>query len=114
MTDITLEQRARELAEKLRAIHDDPLYQAVWASAHNHGINYANGPKYDKELEALEAALRLSAGADWVLVPREPTAHMVNRAHDATDPDCNATCGEIVEIYRAMLAAAPRHEPGEG
>lgn len=105
MTDITLEKRAREL---LAAEYENHGYMD-YARYIRSGAVLTNGIV----IRAIEAALRLSAGADWVLVPREPTAHMVNRAHDATDPDCNATCGEIVEIYRAMLAAAPRHETGE-
>jgi hypothetical protein len=54
----TLLAAARALCERLKVIHDDPLYLSVWTSAWNHGINYENGPKYDKELEALEAAVK--------------------------------------------------------
>ena len=49
---------ARSLCEKMRLIHDDPLYQYVWTCAWNHGVNYKHGPTYERELNALEAAVR--------------------------------------------------------
>jgi DNA repair exonuclease SbcCD ATPase subunit len=44
------------LVRKLRTVEADPQFQAVWALSHFHGHPYA-GPRYDKELEAAEAAL---------------------------------------------------------
>jgi len=52
-----LKAAADALCKKLRLIHDDPLYKGIWVSAHVHGLTYENGPKYDKELEALEQVL---------------------------------------------------------
>lgn len=49
---------ARSLCEKIRLIHDDPLYRAVWICAWNHGVNYTHGPTYEHELKALEAAVK--------------------------------------------------------
>jgi hypothetical protein len=49
---------ARALCDKMRLIHDDPLYQAVWTCAWNHGVNYTHGPTYEHELKALEAAVK--------------------------------------------------------
>lgn len=49
---------ARSLCEKMRMIHDDPLYQSVWTCAWNHGVNYTHGPTYEHELKALEAAVK--------------------------------------------------------
>jgi hypothetical protein len=52
---------ARALCEKLRAIHDDPQYQAVWTLAYAHGDIYRDGPNYKTELEALEAEIQKAA-----------------------------------------------------
>lgn len=46
-------QCALNLRNKLLLIHDDPLYQSVWTSAANHGIDYSHGPSYEKELKKL-------------------------------------------------------------
>jgi len=45
---------AKALCEKIRIIHDDPLYQSVWLCALNHGVSYADGPTYENELKQLE------------------------------------------------------------
>ena len=119
MTDITLEQRARELlaAEcKKPCSYDEPHIPTRHAHA------------------ALEAALRLSAGADLVLVPREPTEAMreafknipltlddmlfQTRAWAGLEPgvrnvDDVATAADRRDFgkrYVAMLAAAPKPE----
>lgn len=78
-------------------------------------------------LQGSPEALRLSAGADWVLVPR-PMAEVLASAAD----EWMVMFGEVpgLEKYdrfnylpavelardelRQLLAAAPRHEPGEG
>jgi hypothetical protein len=49
---------ARSLCEKIRLIHDDPLYQSVWTCALKHGVSYRHGPTYEHELKALEAAVK--------------------------------------------------------
>ena len=91
-----------------------------------HRVDLANRIREGKELTpfmvtvaiaSTEAALRLSAGADWVLVPREPTDEMVDAAWES---EATSYVGEhkciisASDAYRAMIAAAPRHEPGEG
>jgi len=52
-----VEQAARELADKLRAINNDPQFIAVFQLAAVHGLHYS-GPRYTQELDVLEAALR--------------------------------------------------------
>lgn len=49
---------ARALCKKMDMIHDNPLYQAVWTCAWNHGVNYTHGPTYELELKALKAAVK--------------------------------------------------------
>lgn len=44
------------LVRKLKAVHADSRYMAVWQLYDLHGMRYT-GPQYDKELEAAEAAL---------------------------------------------------------
>lgn len=44
------------LVGKLKIIHKLPEYKAAWKTAQAHRGPYT-GPKYDKELEALEAAI---------------------------------------------------------
>ena len=48
--------RARELCERLREIHDDPRYRAVWEIAQLHRGPY-DGPQYEAELLELECEL---------------------------------------------------------
>lgn len=48
---------AMSLVGKLKIIHELEEYKAVWHCAQIHRGPY-KGPKYDKELEALEAAIR--------------------------------------------------------
>lgn len=45
---------AAALTRKLRLIHADPLYQSVWRTAFDAGIDYTPGPKYNVELGDLE------------------------------------------------------------
>ena len=90
---------------------------------------------------AVAAAMRLAVPEGWVMVPREPTNEMRSLAlshlygapfwradakpigtfysgHTATESEMAniAECGpdRLNAAYRAMLAAAPRHETGEG
>lgn len=58
----TVREAAKALAAKLRAIHDDPKYKAVWVTAQLHSGSYS-GPQYGKELAALEKALEADAAA---------------------------------------------------
>lgn len=58
---------AKNLSGKMKAIHNDPLYLAVWQSALSHGVNYSQGPTYEHELKALNKAI-LSATH-----PNQPT-----------------------------------------
>ena len=129
MTDITLEQRA------------DRLFDAMMAAPYG---NACIGDVVCAETTAsrlraawlplIEAALRLSAGADWVLVPREPTEAMreafknipltlddmlfQTRAWAGLEPgvrnvDDVATAADRRDFgkrYVAMLAAAPKPE----
>jgi chromosome segregation ATPase len=52
-------EKAKTLVDRLEFIHEDPLFKTVWFSAFNHGIDYTNGPKYDKELAELKEALAI-------------------------------------------------------
>jgi len=54
MTEI--EHAARALRDRLKAIHDDPVYQSVWTVNQIHTGPY-KGPTYTAELEALDRAL---------------------------------------------------------
>ena len=54
---------ARALCKKMDAIHNDPLYQAVWACAWSHGVNYADGPTYEQEFKDLKAAVWAANGS---------------------------------------------------
>lgn len=42
---------------RLKVIHADPHYIAVWQCYQNHGGDYTNGPKYVSELKALRQAI---------------------------------------------------------
>jgi hypothetical protein len=53
---------AQILVDKLKAIHEDPRYLGVWQWYAVHGCTYA-GPQYDKEFEALDAALSKMGGS---------------------------------------------------
>ena len=48
---------AQALVDKLKLIHDHPLYQSVWQCAYIHGISYEGGPNYVEELKDLEKVL---------------------------------------------------------
>lgn len=58
-TDKIILEKAKTLVDRIEFIHEDPLFKSVWFSAWNHGIDYTNGPKYDKELAALKEALAI-------------------------------------------------------
>jgi hypothetical protein len=54
-------EKATALTEKLKAIHANPRYQSVWMVSQIHVGQY-EGPKYDEEQDAMDAALaRLAA-----------------------------------------------------
>lgn len=94
MTDITLEQRLRDVLREMDA-HCDKL-DAI-------GGGHAAQPIRDFA-ERIEAALRLSAGADLVLVNRrELLATLDGVVHSS-----------VYAAVATMLAAAHRHETGEG
>lgn len=57
-----LEEKASALVAKLRLIHGDGRYLAVWQIAQNH-IGPYSGPQYEAELAALDAALAGKGGA---------------------------------------------------
>lgn len=59
----TLRTAAFDLCVRLREIHDDELYKAVWTSAMIHGIDYTKGPTYVRQLENLEDLLSIKI--DW-------------------------------------------------
>lgn len=101
MTDITLEQRALEMAIEAAEHTGNPRVSIHLTRA-----------------KQILAALRLSAGADWVLVPREPTPEML-RAGSCVGPPHSIGQNYLEregaeQCWRIMLAAAPRHETGEG
>lgn len=52
---------ARALVDRLRTVHADPTYRDVWDFLTESGHPYA-GPRYDRELAALEQALRRAGG----------------------------------------------------
>jgi hypothetical protein len=141
MTGNTLEQRARELlAAELR---DDVMYEAGVRRALESGSD-GDIPVWGFiALRAIEAALRLSAGADWQPIetaPNDGTPHVrglwvtikregkpderewryeagyINDAGDFVDSDYGENFGWEPDQYDAWapLPAAPRHETGEG
>jgi hypothetical protein len=59
MRKLAVINAARALVRKLDLVHQDPLYKSVWFCAFNHGIDYTDGPKYEKELSELRKALGL-------------------------------------------------------
>lgn len=59
---ITVKEAAQSLVNRLKEIHADDRYKAVWFSYANHGGLY-DGPQYDKHLERLEGALAKSGAA---------------------------------------------------
>lgn len=48
---------ARALVKRQNEVYAEPQYLAVWTLYASHGGNYQNGPKWDKEQQALESAL---------------------------------------------------------
>lgn len=52
-------EAARELADKLRIVHQYANYCGIWTLAYTHGVIY-QGPKYDIELTKLNEALKSS------------------------------------------------------
>lgn len=97
MTDITLEQRAREL---LAAEHRK-CERYTEADLIDAGDVTALGRM---ALNAIKEALRLSAGADWVLVPLDA---VTAAATELTFADRE---GAAADLLNAMLAAAPKPE----
>jgi hypothetical protein len=61
----------------------------------------------------------MNVDSEYVLVPREPTPEMVDagRIHGWDDPEHEASCIGHPEtreaIYRAMISAAPAHNPSQ-
>jgi hypothetical protein len=53
---ITVKEAAQSLVNRLREIHADERYKAVWLTAANHNCAY-RGPTYTDQLKALEKAL---------------------------------------------------------
>ena len=100
MTDITLEQRAREL---LAAEYERDGSTFV-ADCIRHDAEVVTVER--RALRAIEAALRLAVPEGMVMVPREPTREMVNAAR-TSDHWPSLLSGEAQAIYCAMLAAAP-------
>ncbi len=49
---------ADNLVKKLREIHEDPRYSAVWKFWDHHGMRYS-GPFYVDELDSLERAVKV-------------------------------------------------------
>jgi hypothetical protein len=54
---LNIERRAKALAAKMKMIHRNPSFRAVWLNAANHHCPY-QGPTYELELKALNSALR--------------------------------------------------------
>ncbi len=63
-----------------------------------------------EHLDRLRAAL--SVPADWKLVPVEPTQEMLSALEDALNVWVQEI-GEMSDVYRAMLDAAPKAPSGE-
>lgn len=59
-----LREAAQSLVNKLNVIHANPLFQSVWFSAANHGIDYSKGPTYIHELAALTESLTTPTPTD--------------------------------------------------
>jgi len=56
-----IERAARALRDKLKAIHDDPVFMSVWVINQLHAGPY-KGPTYTAELVALDEALAVRDG----------------------------------------------------
>ena len=112
MKDINTEalKAARALVEKLDAVHDDPAYRHVWATAQFHNGSYA-GPKYAEELNALRAALSPPvtdiSGQEG---EREALERDWNRLMDALG--CDETDAALAKI--AALSQPPAVQVPEG
>lgn len=104
MTGNTLEQRARELLAKWRERAEKA------GDDFNSGMSSREAVMLRDLSDELEAALRLSAGADWVLVPREPTPEMLDAGWAEGAKLCESGAPDFAAAWTAMLAAAPRHE----
>lgn len=83
-----------------------------WANACTWATDPHRNLWLDENVAALEATL---SAAGWVVVPVEPTPHMVNRGLERADIDWRAASedealsdDEARRIYRAMIAAAIR------
>lgn len=62
----------------------------------------------DRALQASRVAVPATDG--WVLVPLEPTAEMLQAGQDTPVSESDEDAPEDYKaVYRAMLAAAPRH-----
>lgn len=72
-SELAVVKAAKVLADKLAVIHEDPLYRSVWWCAANHGISYKDGPTYERELAALNVALR-NLGPVWIRTVNRPTS----------------------------------------
>lgn len=100
MTGNTLEQRAAGI-----------LSQALADLGYKPSLAFGGMIPAEAARAAVEAALRLSAGAGWVLVPREPTEAMFKAVRDGAKERFGLTTAD--ETWALMISAAPRHEPGE-
>lgn len=101
-----------ELAESLRKLADD------WHDALPE-ITVADciqELRDEIEAYAAETSQAQAQGAEWVLVPREPTEGMLKAAEDAVDAasNCESTTDDLSAIaYKAALAAAPQSQAAD-
>lgn len=101
MTGNTLEQRARELLAA--------EYKIFGFTRGAEALLAGRSDTFDQcALRAVEAALRLSAGADWVLVPREPTPEMLDAGWAEGAKLCESGAPDFAAAWTAMLAAVEK------
>lgn len=103
---------ASALTRKLRAVHADPLYQTVWRTAFEAGIDYSVGPKYNVELVNLEEIIAdlMKPGSKTVKIPSpgsepepepEPIAELPAplRSPEPSKTITNVG-GEVITVYK--------------
>jgi hypothetical protein len=119
MTDITLEQRARELLAAEWEADGQVMLSGMIRLGHPAAINNEHT---QRTLRAIKAALRLSAGADSArldaleaLLDEQPNGMLL--LHHGAGSGRGITGLGLRNTGRnlraAIDAAAPRHEPGE-
>lgn len=71
------------------------------------GTPYPSGkPHWMAHIDGAITILSALDAAGWAVVRKEPTAEMIEAAHTMIAAD-----GDVADVYRAMLVAAPKITP---